>query len=310
MSKPCPGCGATTLPEARFCRLCGVPLKAGRFQENESTVSPQAQTAPLKTEGRSTDGLAADDHRLGASETSRVGRVEMEEILKRVEADYRKSNEAQLPQDGRETPPAETAALRAEETATTAQAASASSPSANPAASASQPPPANTGSRRLWTFAAVALLCVALVAGVLAFVLSRRAASTDAGAAQQPIAISDQKQLLEDKLAEAEPLLEAGEFNHAIEVLRAAVKIDPTSVEARMRLGNALERTGARGEAIEEYRAAAQVEPNNSSVLRALASAQTEEKNYGDAADSYRRLLAANPDAFDDETWLAYADAL
>jgi tetratricopeptide (TPR) repeat protein len=299
------------LPEARFCRLCGVPLKAGRLQENESTVSPQAQTAPLKTEGRSTDGLAADDHRLGASETSRVGRVEMEEILRRVEADYRKSNEAQLPQDGRETPRTETAALKTEQAATTAQPASASSPSANPAASASQPPPpSNTGSRRLWTFAAVALLCVALVAGVLAFVLSRRAASTDAGAAQQPIAISDQKQLLNDKLAEAEPLLEAGEFNHAIEVLRAAVKIDPTSVEAHMRLGNALERTGARGEAIEEYRAAAQVEPNNSSVLLKLASAQTEEKNYGDAADSYRRLLAANPDAFDDETWLAYADAL
>ena len=298
------------MPEARFCRLCGAPLKAGHLHENESTVSPKAQTAPLKTEARSTDSLAADDHHLGASETSRVGRVEMEEILRRVEADYRKNSEANPPRDGTERVATETAALNTEQ-ATTAQAAASASASATASTGPASPPtPASTGSRRLWTFAAVALLCVALVAGVLAFVLSRRAASTDAGAAQQPISISDQKQLLDEKLSEAEPLLEAGEFNHAIEVLRAAVKIDPTSVEARMRLGNALERTGARGEAIEEYRAAAQVEPNNISALHALASAQTEEKLYSDAAESYRHLLAANPGAFDDETWLAYGDAL
>ena len=81
------------MPEARFCRLCGTPLKAGRHQENESAVSPRAQTAPLKGEGRSTDGLAADDPRRGAGETSKVGRMEIEEILRRVEADYGNSEE-------------------------------------------------------------------------------------------------------------------------------------------------------------------------------------------------------------------------
>jgi tetratricopeptide (TPR) repeat protein len=161
----------------------------------------------------------------------------------------------------------------------------------------------------MWTFAAIALLCVALMAAVLAFILSRRAGSTDSGNAP-PISISDQKQLLGEKLAEAESLLEAGEFNHAIEVLRAAVKIDPSSVEAHMRLGNALERTGARTEAIEEYRAATLNESGNSSAWHALASAQFEEKLYGDAAESYRRMLAADADSFDGETWLAYGDAL
>lgn len=308
MSKACPGCGAVALPEARFCRLCGAPLKAGGgVGESEPAVSPKAQTAPLKNDGRSTDGLPADDPQRGATDTSRVGRAEMEEILRRVEADYRQGGEArQEPQPAR-TGAAQTAALSAEP-GTDARPAVA----ATPAASAAQPvqPPAGAGSKRLWTFAAVALLCVALVAGVLAFVLSRRANSTDTSASAQPISISDQQQLLDEKLAEAEPLLEAGEFNHAIEVLRAAVKIDPKSVEAHMRLGNALERTGARNEAIAEYRAAVESDPNNISALRALASAQAEEKLYNDAAESYRRLLAASGNNFDDETWLAYGDAL
>jgi tetratricopeptide (TPR) repeat protein len=308
MSKHCPGCGATTLPEARFCRLCGAPLKTGGLPENNSPISPKAQTAPLKAEARSTDGLAADDSRHGSSETSKVGRTEMEEILRRVEADYRSSSS-----DGKnapervETVATQTTALNAEQ-ATVAQPIIASSNVADAAQPAQ--PPASAGSRRMWTFAAIALLCVALVAGVLAFILSRRAAATDAVGTQPPISISDQKQLLSEKLAEAEPLLEAGEFNHAIEVLRAAVKIDPTSVDAHMRLGNALERTGARGEAIEEYRAASLADPNNVSVLRALASAQVEENLYNDATESYRRMLAANANSFDDETWLAYGDAL
>jgi tetratricopeptide (TPR) repeat protein len=164
--------------------------------------------------------------------------------------------------------------------------------------------------RRLWQVAAVALLCVALVAGVLAFVLSRRANSADAEGTS-PISISDQKQLVAEKLEEADTLLASGEFNRAITVLRAAVKLDSSSAEAHMRLGNALERTGARAEAIEEYSAAAQSNPNDSAAWRSLASAQFEEKLYGDAAESYRRLIeAAGEGGVDDETRLAYADAL
>jgi tetratricopeptide (TPR) repeat protein len=161
----------------------------------------------------------------------------------------------------------------------------------------------------MWQVAAVSLLCVALVAGVLAFVLSRRASSSDTGSAP-PIAISDQKQLVGEKLAEAEALLTSGEFNQAVEVLRAAVKLDPSNVEARMRLGNVLEHTGARTEAIDEYQAAVQNNPNDVLAWRALAGAQFEEKLYNDAAESYRHVFAANGNSLDDVSWLAYADAL
>jgi tetratricopeptide (TPR) repeat protein len=183
---------------------------------------------------------------------------------------------------------------------------------ASPAVAASSPvqPSTNVRARRMWQMLAVALLCVALVAGALAFILSRRASSTDAEGSS-PISISDQKQLVGEKLAEAEVLLGSGEFNRAITALRAAVKLDPSSLEAHMRLGSALERTGATTEAIEEYRAATQSNPNNVAAWRALASAQFEEKLYNDAAESYRRLTeAASESDVGDETRLAYADAL
>ena len=163
----------------------------------------------------------------------------------------------------------------------------------------------------MWQVAAVALLCVALLAVGLAFILSRRASSTDADGSSAPISISDQKQLVSEKLAEAEALLASGEFNRAITVLRAAVKLDPSSAEAHMRLGDTLEKTGARSEAIDEYRAIIQSNPKDISAWRSLATAQFEEKLYADAAESYRHLIEATNEAdVDDETRLAYADAL
>jgi tetratricopeptide (TPR) repeat protein len=162
----------------------------------------------------------------------------------------------------------------------------------------------------MWQVLAIVLLCVALVAGVLAFILSRRANSTDADGSS-PISISDQKQLVNEKLDEAETLLASGEFNRAVTVLRAAVKLDPSSTEAHMRLGTALEKTGARAEAIAEYSAATESNPNDVAAWRSLASAQFEEKLYGAAAESYRRLIeTAGESDVDDETRLAYADAL
>src|SRR5436305_8188387 len=92
-SSPCPSCGTTAVPEARFCRLCGAPLKAGGALEGEEPVSPLAQTVPLKGEGRATDGLSAEDERRGASKTSRVDRAEIDNILRRVEADYAQDGE-------------------------------------------------------------------------------------------------------------------------------------------------------------------------------------------------------------------------
>ncbi|MDT5061601.1 MAG: Tetratricopeptide repeat [Acidobacteriota bacterium] len=307
--KPCPSCGAMPVPEARFCRVCGAPLKAAGMHDNDAPISPLAQTVPLTGEGRATDGLAQDDPSHSAPETSRVGRAEIEDILRRVQAEYGNDGQKDAPQE-------DSVEVAAPQTTTLASEGIAKAQPGNSQAAASTPSPAqvaqpapNVRARRMWQVAAAVLLCVALLAAVLAFVLSRRASSTDAGNAP-PISINDQKQLVGEKLAEAETLLNAGEFNRAVEVLRAAVKLDPSNAEARMRLGNALERTGSRSEAIEEYRAAAQSSPNDVTAWRALASAQVEEKLYNDAAESYRRLLAASGNSLDDETWLAYAEAL
>jgi tetratricopeptide (TPR) repeat protein len=319
--KPCSGCGAMPVPEARFCRLCGAPLKPAGIHDSDAHVSPLAQTIPLTGEGRATDGLAADDPLHSSPDTSKVGRAEMDSILRRVQAEYENGGKNDRKSDDRND--GQKAAQDSVETAANPQtttlvppltAAAQPADSQTAAPSASSPvqaihPAPNVRARRLWQVAAASLLCVALVAGVLAFVLSRRASSSDTGSAT-PIAISDQKQLVGEKLAEAESLLTAGEFNRAVEVLRAAVKLDPSNAEAHILLGNALERTGARTEAIDEYRAATQNNPNDVLAWRTLAGAQFEEKLYGDAAESYRRLLAANGNNLDDASWLAYADAL
>lgn len=307
-SRPCPSCGASTIPEARFCRQCGAPLKAGGALEGEEPVSPLAQTVPLQGEGRTTDGLTTDDERRGASRTTRVDRAEIDEILRRVEADFAHDGKEKKEQPSAElkaAPQTTTLEVKDVEAAKLREAPEASSPVAQAAQ-----PSAKTHSRRTWALALAALLCVAVVAVVLTFVLSRKASPTQD--VQQPVSssASDPMQLAKDKLAEAETLLESGEFNRAVDDLREAVKLDPSNEEAHMRLGNALERTGSRAEAIEEYKAVADKNPDDTSAWRALALAQTEEKLYKDAAESYRHLVAASGGNVDDETWLAYGDVL
>ncbi len=291
MAKRCPGCGAATVPEARFCRLCGTPLHAGRAREGETPVSPMAQTIPLTGEGRSTDGLGHEE----ARDTTRVARAEVEDLLRRASADVK-------PEGDGDAAPEKNGAQ------TTTLVAKADAPAAAQAASGDAPAAANTSARRGWQVAAAALLGVALVAVVLAFVLSRRSGPA-AEDGSSPISISDQQQLVAEKLAEAETLLASGEFNRAITVLRAAAKLSPGNAEVRMRLGNALERTGARDEAIAEYKAAAESSPENEAAWRALASAQFEEKLYSEAADSYERALALGGGG-DAETELAHAESL
>ena len=301
-SRPCPSCGASAVPEARFCRLCGAPLKTGGSLDGEEPISPLAQTVPLKGEGRTTDGLTTDDERREASKTSRVDRADIDEILRRVQAEYSDDVEEQVGVESAAAPQTTTLAAGRAEAAKTAD-----SPKTSSSAALVAEPLQKARSRRGLLVAAVAILCVAIAAVVLALVLSHK--SSPAQAMQQASA-EDQKHLAGEKLMEAETLLESGEFNHAVDLLREAVKLDPSNTEAHMRLGNALERTGSRAEAIEEYKAVAERNPDDTSAWRSLASAQTEEKLYKDAAESYRRLVAASGRNVDDETWLAYGDAL
>ncbi|MDT4967385.1 MAG: hypothetical protein QOJ64_2122 [Acidobacteriota bacterium] len=306
MIKPCPGCGVIPVPEARFCRLCGAPLMSATLGQNEPPVSPLAQTMPLTGEGRPTNGLRADASGHGVTETARVGRREIESILRRVQAEHGDNTDSPGPRV--EPTTAQTTTLSSNVIADPPPHEVAPAPPSLPVDRPAQIP-SNTRARRMWQIAAIALLFVALVAGGLAFILSRRSGPADNGSAS-PISISDQKQLVAEKLAEAATLMTAGEYNHAVEVLRMAVKLDPANADAHLRLGEALDKVGSRNEAIEEFRAATQSDPNSIPAWRALAAAQFEERLYSDAAESYRRLVAANGSNVDDPTWLAYADAL
>lgn len=298
------------MPGARFCRSCGAPLMTGSASATDAPVSPLAQTIPLTGEGRATDGLTSEEARRAAADTSRVGRTDMENFLRRTPAAIEPDT---LTSDGdgdgdKSAPQTTTLAVENFTPAPDLTPNASGAPAAT--ASASAQPSTTVRARRMWQVLAIVLLCVALVAGVLAFILSRRANSTDAEGSS-PISISDQKQLVAEKLSEAQVLLDSGEFNRAITILRAAVKLDPSSTEAHMRLGSVLEKTGARGEAIEAYSAATQSNPDDISARRALAAAQFEEKLYNAAAENYRLLIETiGESSVDDETRLAYADAL
>ena len=83
----CQNCGASASPEARFCRLCGAPLR--HPAEAEAPISPLAATVPLKEEpapeeARPTEGLAPHEPRYQSPpETGRVERFDTDEIYER-----------------------------------------------------------------------------------------------------------------------------------------------------------------------------------------------------------------------------------
>ena len=81
MQKVCPNCGDEVFPGARFCRRCGGPVRA-EGGEGTGDVSPQSPTVPLHDGARTTDGLGDDGIERVSADTSRVGRVELERLLR------------------------------------------------------------------------------------------------------------------------------------------------------------------------------------------------------------------------------------
>lgn len=307
MDKLCRICGSTPLQGARFCRVCGTPLKATGAAESSDPVSPLAQTIPLVGEGRPTDSIASEEAGYNVQHTARLKQEEMERLLR------------QTPPNGLE----DTIRVVADEPQPLASSNSptivdavrleTASPSSGVAqnivaSNAQRPAPARP--RRMWQAAAAILLCVALVAGALAFFYSRRPASVETDATA-PISISDQKKLFDEQLSQADSLMAAGDMDSAIAKLRYATKLDPTNAEAQRRLGLALEKKGERREAIEAYRAATERDPGNTAAWRSLASAQYSEGLYNDSADSYAHIInAMDQAAVDDKLRLEYADVL
>lgn len=210
MVKPCPNCGAKSVPEARFCRSCGTPLKATGIHETDPPVSPSAQTIPLVGEGRTTDGLSADDQRPNASNTTKVGREEIEQILRRVQADFADVDDVKKTASGTaETArPQTTVRLTPELAATTAaQMPDSSVAPVTVSTSTALPvaPSSKTRRRRVWPLIVMAILGIGIVAGVWALVHSRQesASKTNIGSGASPAQASGEKQSTGEKTDEA-----------------------------------------------------------------------------------------------------------
>jgi non-specific serine/threonine protein kinase len=85
---------------------------------------------------------------------------------------------------------------------------------------------------------------------------------------------------------------------HAIEIERRALAIDPDLADARMWLGSALLNLGRTDEAIAEIRAAIQLEPDNGQAHQALARAFWVGKgDFASAIPEFERAIELNPDA-------------
>jgi tetratricopeptide (TPR) repeat protein len=281
---------------------------------DDGGVSPGAKTVPLSGEGRPTKGIAADDPQAPVTNTSKVKRAEMDELLRRsrpaeytptrreedgakqalndIHASAPSTNELKLPQP--ETPAAE-AVLP---------------PAAAPSNSRTD---TKRSARRRWPIIISLVAALALLAGLVIFLSNGRnePASANTNSAPAPPPASDQKRLVDERLADAQALLAAGQTSEAIARLRSAIELDPANALAHRRLGEALEKSGDRQAAIDEYRISTLNDQGNEEGWRALASAQLAEGLFNDAVESYRRLIALKgEEGIDDETRMDYAQAL
>ncbi|HEX2138498.1 MAG TPA: tetratricopeptide repeat protein [Woeseiaceae bacterium] len=94
-----------------------------------------------------------------------------------------------------------------------------------------------------------------------------------------------------------------GEYQAAIEYMKASLDLFPEQAEVANNLGNALSRSGLIEEAIERYTSAVRLQPRYADAWRNLGLSQLEAKRYIDAAASFRRCLELRPD--DAAAWLS-----
>jgi tetratricopeptide (TPR) repeat protein len=322
MAKLCPGCGATPVAGARFCRVCGTPLKrTGEPADGDGgAVSPGARTIPLTNEARPTRGMADDPH-APVTNTSKVPRAEMDDLLRRPRAAAPPEPDSN---DGADAPTQQVAWDDIHRSAPptkelTPQPPQTSTEQTLPIAHVAPPPAQNqtrpvARKRRAWPFIIAGLLLfVGLVAGLRLLSSSRRGetpvASNTGNANVTPA--GDQKRLVDELLAEAEALMAAGQTGEAIARLRSAIELDPTNAVAHLRLGEALEKSGERQAAMEEYRISTRNDQNNAEAWLALASAQLAEGLFNESAESYRQFIALKGEPeVEDNVWLDYAQAL
>ena len=81
----------------------------------------------------------------------------------------------------------------------------------------------------------------------------------------------------------------------AVTMLRTAVALQPSSVEAHSMLGLALDRVGIAGDAAKEYQAALKLKPGYAPARLNLANSQIKAGHLDEAIQNLRQILAANP---------------
>jgi hypothetical protein len=163
-----------------------VQLNVTAGHDTDSPVSPKAQTIPLTDEGRTTDGLWAEESHELAAGTSRIRRAEMEDLLRRVsrehmDGDGHAAHALEPHADG--SSPAESSSTPA-----------VTSTLKTPGTGAPPLQPSHTTKGRRWRWVAVPLMGLLLVAGLLSFIYLRRSnvagadepATVPAGVETQP----------------------------------------------------------------------------------------------------------------------------
>ena len=173
------------------------------------------------------------------------------------------------------------------------------------------PPAPKSRARGLWWAAAAAsLFLLLLTVGAVWLGVGYFRKRETALPASEPVAPSA-RQLSEERAAEAEALLAAGDLDGAVARLREATAADPSNTGALRRLGDLLLDNGRRREAIEVLRALTQRDPRHAEAWRSLARAQLDESLFAEAAESYRRLVALGGEsALTDNELLSYAESL
>lgn len=315
MTKHCSSCGAFSSNEARFCRLCGAPFGAmpagdssGNNRRGDVPVSPLAETVPLSDMGRTTENIAPDDlHGGRAPETSKVSRAEMEDLLRRPPAEEKVK---------RETKP-HAAARDARQDGAPRPSANVDLPTsaATPSPQTSKPVQkiaAQSGTGRRWPVTAVSLVLVALVvSGLLVWLYASRRDQPDTVNNASTNSTGDERQAINAQLAEASALLASNDTDGAIMRLREIIKLDPSNQPARLKLAEALDRSGAHEEAINEYLAATKLDEQDSIAWSALAHAQFVANRFDESAESYRRLsMLTNNAGYGNAAQLEHAAAL
>lgn len=168
-----------------------MPLKNSGGHDTDSPISPGAQTVPLVDEGRTTDGLWAEESHELTTGTSRIKRAEMEDLLRRVSREHgdgRDGHALLVKADGSS---ADGSVAAAPAVTSTLKTPNADAPTTEPS-----PAAAPNTVRRRWHLLALPILGCLLVAGLLSFIYIRR--SRVAGAVQPssvPVSADEQPAL-------------------------------------------------------------------------------------------------------------------